>query len=239
MDLGTENRLAALLVEETRRRMLQADKKGVQAYQANRDVEVDGMWRAREKEVELGTKLKSRTNGHTDSRCKKRKISSRSLRPVPKIEQDGRPCATSCSARYSHSISYSDREDGLGDDELEEFLHSRSGGFGGNVGQDPHVLYTLSTVQVCYSWWVLSSLIMIDRVHWIDKEKLTKFILNCQDQENGGISDRPDNAVDIYHTYFGVAAIKLLSPLRNLTASDPFASLLSRGLTNKRLGSFQ
>jgi hypothetical protein len=28
--------------------------------------------------------------------------------------------------------------------------------------------------------WVLSSLIMIDRVHWIDKEKLTKFILNCQ-----------------------------------------------------------
>jgi len=34
--------------------------------------------------------------------------------------------------------------------------------------------------DVCYSWWVLSSLIMIDRVHWIDKEKLTKFILNCQ-----------------------------------------------------------
>jgi len=34
--------------------------------------------------------------------------------------------------------------------------------------------------QVCYSWWVLSSLIMIDRVHWIDKEKLIKFILDCQ-----------------------------------------------------------
>lgn len=34
--------------------------------------------------------------------------------------------------------------------------------------------------QVCYSWWVLSSLIMIDRVHWIDKEKLAKFILDCQ-----------------------------------------------------------
>jgi len=35
-------------------------------------------------------------------------------------------------------------------------------------------------LKVCYSWWVLSSLVMIDRVHWIDKEKLTKFILNCQ-----------------------------------------------------------
>ncbi|KAK8936035.1 hypothetical protein KSP39_PZI006379 [Platanthera zijinensis] len=43
------------------------------------------------------------------------------------------------------------------------------------------------------------------QVHWIDKNKLTKFILNCQDCENGGISDRPDNVVDVYHTYFGVA----------------------------------
>lgn len=33
---------------------------------------------------------------------------------------------------------------------------------------------------MCYSWWVLTSLIMIDRVHWIDKDKLSKFILNCQ-----------------------------------------------------------
>lgn len=100
-------------------------------------------------------------------------------------------------------------------------------------------------LKVCYSWWVLSSLVMIDRVHWIDKEKLTKFILNCQvtvyytrlchflencksldlqvllptliiladwkDKENGGISDRPDNAVDIYHTYFGIAGAAFLS----------------------------
>lgn len=34
--------------------------------------------------------------------------------------------------------------------------------------------------DVCYSWWVLSSLAMIDKVHWIDKSKLTKFILRCQ-----------------------------------------------------------
>ncbi|WMV22081.1 hypothetical protein MTR67_015466 [Solanum verrucosum] len=64
--------------------------------------------------------------------------------------------------------------------------------------------------QVCYSWWVLSSLIMIDRVHWIDKGKLVKFILDCQDKENGGISDRPDDAVDVFHTYFGVAGLSLL-----------------------------
>lgn len=34
--------------------------------------------------------------------------------------------------------------------------------------------------DVCYSWWVLSSLAMVDKVHWIDKAKLTKFILRCQ-----------------------------------------------------------
>ncbi|KAK5100768.1 Rab geranylgeranyltransferase [Exophiala xenobiotica] len=34
--------------------------------------------------------------------------------------------------------------------------------------------------DVCYSWWVLSSLAMIDKVHWIDKTKLTNFILRCQ-----------------------------------------------------------
>lgn len=34
--------------------------------------------------------------------------------------------------------------------------------------------------DVCYSWWVLSSLYMIGRSHWMDKEALKKFILACQ-----------------------------------------------------------
>lgn len=34
--------------------------------------------------------------------------------------------------------------------------------------------------DVCYSWWVLSSLAMIDRLHWIDRDKLVGFILSCQ-----------------------------------------------------------
>ncbi|XP_010519817.1 PREDICTED: geranylgeranyl transferase type-2 subunit beta 1 isoform X1 [Tarenaya hassleriana] len=77
----------------------------------------------------------------------------------------------------------------------------KSGGLNGRPEKLP---------DVCYSWWVLSSLIMIDRVHWINKEKLVKFILDCQDMENGGISDRPDDAVDVFHTYFGVAGLSLL-----------------------------
>lgn len=35
-------------------------------------------------------------------------------------------------------------------------------------------------VQVCYSWWVLSSLACLKRLAWIDSAKLTEFILKAQ-----------------------------------------------------------
>lgn len=143
MDLGTENRLAALLLEEARRLRAEAEKEGVHAYlqkpsvrhrpnsrfltatvlgvqQANRVVEVNEMWRAREKEMELESKMKTRVNGRTDSTSHKRKNYSRDQSFSYKTEQD-RPYAAPCSSRDSHS----DREDGLGDDEIEKFLHSR------------------------------------------------------------------------------------------------------------------
>ncbi|GAY60813.1 hypothetical protein CUMW_205030 [Citrus unshiu] len=46
--------------------------------------------------------------------------------------------------------------------------------------------------------------------HWIDTDKLVKFILDSRDMEDGGISDRPDDAIDVFHTYFGVAGLSLL-----------------------------
>ncbi|KAF9623606.1 hypothetical protein IFM89_003396, partial [Coptis chinensis] len=68
------------------------------------------------------------------------------------------------------------------------------GGFGCTPGGESHagqtslciVIPSLSCgdsfvfVQVSYSWWVLSSLILIDRIHWIDKGKLAKFILDSE-----------------------------------------------------------
>lgn len=78
--------------------------------------------------------------------------------------------------------------------------------------------------QVCYSFWVLSSLSILNKVPWIDAEKLTSFILSAQvsrdvfalcfyihpqaisqDPENGGIADRPGDMADVFHTVFGVA----------------------------------
>ncbi|KAI9293245.1 terpenoid cyclases/Protein prenyltransferase [Neoconidiobolus thromboides FSU 785] len=64
--------------------------------------------------------------------------------------------------------------------------------------------------DVCYSWWVLSSLKTLDRVDWIDKDKLTNFILQCQDVEVGGFCDRPGHMSDVFHTLFGLTGLSLL-----------------------------
>lgn len=68
--------------------------------------------------------------------------------------------------------------------------------------------------DVCYSWWVLSSLASIEKLDWIDQEKLKEFILECQDEEEGGISDKPGNVHDVYHTCFGVTGANHPSRLR-------------------------
>jgi geranylgeranyl transferase type-2 subunit beta len=45
--------------------------------------------------------------------------------------------------------------------------------------------------DVCYSWWILSSLSILGRTAWIDKNMLIHFIIQCQDCDDGGIADRP------------------------------------------------
>ena len=64
--------------------------------------------------------------------------------------------------------------------------------------------------DVCYSWWILSSLSILGRVSWINRDKLKHFILQCQDADDGGIADRPGNMADIFHTFFGISGLSLL-----------------------------
>ena len=75
------------------------------------------------------------------------------------------------------------------------------GGFNGRPEKLP---------DVCYSWWVLSSMFMIGAEDFIDKNLLIKFILECQDEELGGIGDRPGNCHDVFHTFFGLCGLSLL-----------------------------
>ena len=75
--------------------------------------------------------------------------------------------------------------------------------------------------DVCYSWWVLASLSVLGRLHWIDKEKMIKFILASQDEETGGISDRPGDLPDPFHTLFGIAGLSMLGADDRLAEGNP------------------
>jgi prenyltransferase beta subunit len=67
--------------------------------------------------------------------------------------------------------------------------------------------------DVCYSWWILSSLSILGKVSWINTNKLANYILKCQDTVDGGIADRPDDMADVFHTFFGIAGLSLLGHL--------------------------
>ena len=75
--------------------------------------------------------------------------------------------------------------------------------------------------DVCYSWWVLASLAILGRLHWIDHKKLENFVKACQDDETGGISDRPGDLPDPFHTLFGVAGLSLLGCDERLRQVNP------------------
>jgi len=78
--------------------------------------------------------------------------------------------------------------------------------------------------DVCYSWWILSSLKILGRLHWIDKDSLRKFILACQDEDDGGIADRVGDRADVFHTFFGLAGLSFLGD-RGLQEVDPVYAL--------------
>lgn len=102
------------------------------------------------------------------------------------------------------SLSLANRLDLVDAEQLGWWLFERqlpSGGLNGRPEKLP---------DLCYSWWCLSSMKMINRIHLINHKRLVEFIMACQDEEQGGFSDRPGNWVDPYHTMFGIASLSLL-----------------------------
>mmetsp|Transcript_33101 Transcript_33101/g.39637 ORF Transcript_33101/g.39637 Transcript_33101/m.39637 type:complete len:420 (+) Transcript_33101:40-1299(+) len=98
----------------------------------------------------------------------------------------------------------------LGDDNVELlawWLAERQCDSGGLNGRPE------KQADVCYSWWILSSLSILGKVDWINVDKLTGFILKAQDEDDGGIADRPGDMVDVFHTFFGIAGLSLVGYL--------------------------
>ena len=72
------------------------------------------------------------------------------------------------------ALTIADRLDLMDKDRTATWLSERQLENGGLNGR-PEKLE-----DVCYSWWVASSLAMVGKLHWINKEKLRAFILSCQ-----------------------------------------------------------
>lgn len=114
----------------------------------------------------------------------------------------------------------------LDSDDLVEWLVWRQlpcGGFNGRPEKLP---------DVCYSWWILSSLSSLNSTDRIDKSKLKEFILNCQDIHTedvdgivGGFADRPGDVGDLFHTLFGLTGLSLIDHPQVYEEIDPLYCL--------------
>ena len=80
-----------------------------------------------------------------------------------------------------------------------------------NVATHPYFVPLPSLgLQVCYSWWDVSVLSMLGRLHWINVDALRDYILRCQDLDGGGIADFPGDMPDVFHTFFGLSFTSFL-----------------------------
>ena len=87
--------------------------------------------------------------------------------------------------------------------EIVEFLKNNqheSGGFSPCDGHDPHLLYTLSALQIVLVYDVLDE---------INKEKIIDFICNLQ-QEDGSFAGDDWGEVDTRFSFCAVATLSLL-----------------------------
>jgi geranylgeranyl transferase type-2 subunit beta len=57
-------------------------------------------------------------------------------------------------------------------------------------------------------------------VSWIDSERLVSFILQCQDEDAGGIADRPGDESDIFHSFFGICGLSLMGYFEKARLGD-------------------
>ncbi|KAK1442461.1 geranylgeranyl transferase type beta subunit like protein [Babesia gibsoni] len=97
-----------------------------------------------------------------------------------------------------------------------------SGGCNGRAEKSP---------DVCYSWWVLSTLHNIGRFDWFDADRLVGFISKSQNKDDGGIAYFPGFMGDVFHTYFALAALSLIDNRRfGLEEIHPKYATTSRGI---------
>lgn len=100
-----------------------------------------------------------------------------------------------------HSLESTDRE--FITDYIQQCYHPSIGGYSPSPNHDPHLLYTLSAVQV---------LVQFNRMDLINRADLAKYIKGLQ-QEDGSFFGDPWGEVDTRFSFCAVACLKLIDCL--------------------------
>jgi len=82
-------------------------------------------------------------------------------------------------------------------------IGTQLGGFGGNIDHDPHLLYTLSAIQI---------LALFDSIDAINKDKVVEFISSLQ-QEDGSFAGDKWGEIDTRFSYIAISGLSLLGRL--------------------------
>ena len=75
--------------------------------------------------------------------------------------------------------------------------------FGGNVNHDPHILYTLSAVQI---------LVLFDSLHLVDVQKIAAYVKSLE-QEDGSFFGDKWGEVDTRFSYCALSILSLTNQL--------------------------
>lgn len=85
------------------------------------------------------------------------------------------------------------------------FDHVLSCSFGGNVGHDPHILYTLSAVQI---------LALFDELSLLDVPKIVSYVASLQQSDGSFMGDKWGE-IDTRFSYCAVSILSLLGELHS------------------------
>lgn len=83
---------------------------------------------------------------------------------------------------------------------VQECQDSESGGISASLGHDPHILYTLSAIQI---------LSIVNRLDVIDVEKVVKYITSLQ-QPDGSFAGDKWGEIDTRFSFCAVMCLSLL-----------------------------
>lgn len=89
---------------------------------------------------------------------------------------------------------------------IKEILNCQheNGGFGGNIGHDPHLLYTLHAILV---------LAMLNALSRIDQEKVARYVAQLQCPDGSFVGDQWGE-VDTKFTYCALSSLSILQSIQ-------------------------